>query len=65
LKKEIYKRHPELILAPNTEATLNLLIQCAISTWDVIGVNLFNTFIDSMENRRQAVEDANGWYTKY
>ena len=65
LKAEIYKQLLELINAPNTAATLELLIQSAIIIWDILGVELLNRFLDSMCYSRDAVIEANRWYTKY
>lgn len=65
LKAEIYRLYPDLVGAPNTIATLDYLIRCAMNTWDIIGEELLNKLIDTMEHRVKAVIDANGWYTKY
>jgi transposase len=48
LKAEIYRRCPYLIDAPNTIATLEILINVAIATWDSMGVELLNRFLDTM-----------------
>ena len=34
LKKEIYRRYPGLLGRPNSQETLQYLIQCAKATWD-------------------------------
>ena len=65
LKGEIYRLYPELVDAPNTVETLDLLIRCAINTWDIIGEELLNRLVDTMVHRVKAVLDAQGWYTKY
>jgi transposase len=65
LKAEMYILYPELVSAPNNAETLDLLISCAIDTWDRIGEQLLNRLIDTMERRVKAVLDAEGWYTKY
>jgi transposase len=65
LKQEIYILYPELVDAPNTVETLDLLIGCAMDTWDRLGESLLNRLIDTMEYRVKAVIAAEGWYTKY
>src|ERR1700712_3917007 len=40
--------HPELVGAPNTAETLDLLIRCAIDTWERLGEDLLNRLIDTM-----------------
>jgi hypothetical protein len=61
----MYILHPELVNAPNNEDTLDLLIRCAIDTWDRLGEKLLNKLIDIMVHRVKAVIAAKGWYTKY
>jgi len=65
LKAEMYILHPELVGAPNNAETLDLLIRCAIDTWNRLGEDLLNRLIDTMERRVKAVIEAEGWYTKY
>lgn len=65
LKEKMYILHPELVGAPNNAETLDLLIRCAIDTWERLGEQLLNRLIDTMEHRVKAVLDAEGWYTKY
>jgi len=65
LKAEMYILHPELVGAPNTAETLDLLIRCAIDTWERLGEDLLNRLIDTMVHRVEAVIKAEGWYTKY
>jgi transposase len=65
LKAEIYRLHPELIDASNTAVTLDLLIRCAISTWETLGYELTNTLMDTMKNSVGAVLEAKGCNTKY
>jgi hypothetical protein len=61
----MYILHPELVSAPNNTETLDLLIRCAINTWDKLGESLLNKLINTIEARVKAVIDAEGWYTKY
>ena len=65
LKAEMYRRFPDLSGRPNTEETLEYLIQCAIETWDSMDWAILNRLIDTMGDRIDAVLKANGWYTKY
>ena len=61
----MYRQFPDLIGMPNTEETLDYLIQCAIQTWDILEFSLLNRLMDTMERRVEAVIQAKGWYTKY
>jgi len=61
----MYILHLELVSAPNNAETLDLLIRCAIDTWDRLGEELLNRLIDTMVHRVKAVLDVEGWYTKY
>jgi transposase len=65
LKAEMYRQFPNLVGMPNTEETLDYLIQCAIQTWDTLEFSLLNRLMDTMEHRVEAVIEAKGWYTKY
>jgi len=65
LKAQIYKTYPELLRMNNSEATLKLLIRCAIATWEDFGEQIMARLIDTMVNRVKAVILADGWYTTY
>ncbi len=65
LKAEIYRSYPELIGLSNTQASLALLIRCAIATWENLSEQILTRLLDSMVHRVDAVIKANGWYTKY
>jgi hypothetical protein len=65
VKAEIYRLHPELETAPDTEATLNLLIQAPQDAWHTIDIGILYRLAMTMEDRVKAVIDADGWYTKY
>ena len=65
LKAEIYRSYPELIGLSNTQASLDLLIRCAIATWEDQSEQMLTVLLDSMVHRVNAVLKANGWYTKY
>lgn len=65
MKQEIYKLHPELEHAPDTEETRQLLIQAAKEAWHAIDQQVRVKLSTTMPYRVQAVIEANGWYTKY
>ena len=65
LKEQIYKRHPELLIAINTEETLEELIIAAVEVWNDLGDQLLARLCDTMPHRVEAVLKAAGWYTKY
>ncbi|CZT11978.1 uncharacterized protein RAG0_15978 [Rhynchosporium agropyri] len=60
LKAEIYILYPELVGAPNTVETLDLLIRCTIDTWERLGDVSLNRLIDTMVHRVEAVIKAEG-----
>ena len=65
MKQEIYKRHPELEHAPDTEETLHQLIKAAKEAWQAIDDRVRVKLSATMPHRVKAVIEANGWYTKY
>jgi hypothetical protein len=65
LKAEMCHQFPDLAGMPNTEETLDYLIQCAIQTRATLEFSLLNRLMDIMEHRVEAVIEAKGWYTKY
>lgn len=65
LKAEIYRSYPELIGISNTKDSLDLLIRCAIATWDVLSDQILARLLETMVHRVNAVIKADGWYTKY
>jgi transposase len=65
LKVAIYRRYPDLEHAPNTDETLNRLIDAAIEVWDSIRDEILCNLSDKMPKRVEAVRLAEGWYTKY
>jgi hypothetical protein len=65
MKAEIYRLHPELEHAPDTDATLDALVAAAQEAWHAIDNGILYRLATTMPNRVQAVIDAEGWYTKY
>jgi transposase len=65
MKAEIYRLHPELQFAADTEETLQALIGAAQEAWHNVADNILYNLANSMDRRVQAVIDAEGWYTKY
>jgi hypothetical protein len=64
MKAELNRLHPELEHALDTNATLDALILGAQEAWQAIDNRILYRLAITMENRVQAVIDANGWYTK-
>jgi hypothetical protein len=44
----MYRLHLELVGAPNNVELLDLLIRCAIATWNSLGEGILNRLIDTM-----------------
>jgi hypothetical protein len=65
MKQEIYKLHPELEHANDSENTRQLLIQAAKEAWHAIENRVLYKLSVNMPKRVQAVIAAEGWYTKY
>ena len=65
LKRKIYEHYPDLLHADDSNETKNRLIEAAQEVWDELADELLATLSDTMSNRRDAVLDAKGWYTKY
>ena len=65
LKAEIYRLYPELERAPDTAATLDLLIRAAKEAWQSIDEDILDRLAVGMSRRVAAVLEAKGWYTKY
>jgi hypothetical protein len=65
MKAEIYLKYPELETAPDTEATLERLIQAAKEAWHAIDQAVLDRISITMSRRVEAVIRAVGWYTKY
>jgi hypothetical protein len=65
VKAEIYRLYPELEIAPDTEATLDLLVQAAQEVWHAIDIGILHRLVMTVQIRVEAVIEADGWYTKY
>ena len=65
VKAELYRLHPELEHAPDTEATLDALILGAQEAWHSIDNGILYRLATTIGNRVKAVIDSEGWYTKY
>lgn len=65
MKAKIYELHPELERAPDTEDTLQLLIQAAKEAWHAIDERVLHNLCKTMPHRMQAILQADGWYTSY
>jgi hypothetical protein len=65
LKAAIYLQYPELEHAPNTDETLNRLINATMDIWDSIKDEILCNLSDKMPKRVEAERLAEGWYTKH
>ena len=65
MKREIYKNHPELEHAPDTQETLMALVAAAQESWHNIDQEILSRLALTMPHRVAAVIEAEGWYTKY
>jgi transposase len=65
MKQEIYKLHPELEHANDSENTRQLLTQAAKEAWHAIENRVLYKLSVNMPKRVEAVIAAQGWYTKY
>lgn len=64
MKAAIYERHPELERAPDTQKTLEWLIEAAKEAWHAIDERALQNLSHTMPHRAQAILSADGWYTK-
>lgn len=65
MKGIIYERHSELERAPDTEETLEYLVEAAKEAWHAIDEAILRHLSNSMPNRVQAILNIEGWYTRY
>jgi transposase len=65
MKAELYRLHPELEHAPDTDETLDVLILGAQEAWHNIDNGILYRLATTMHDRVKAVIDSEGWYTKY
>ena len=60
MKAELYRLHPELEHAPDTDATLDALIQGAQEAWHAINNGILYRLATTIDHRVKAVIDAKG-----
>lgn len=65
LKAKVYELYPELERAPDTEETLQQLIEAAKEAWQAIDERVLRTLCYTMPHWVQAILRADGWYTNY
>ena len=65
LKKKVLEMHPELEEMGTGENAIEALETALIEAWDALPDSLFESLLESMEKRRDAVIAAKGWHTKY
>lgn len=65
MKAEIYRLHPELEFADDSEETLRALISAAKEAQHSIDQAILSNLATAMPKRIDAIKDANGQYTKY
>jgi len=57
--------HPELEDIGKGDDAWQALCDALIEAWNALPNSLFESCLDSMEDRRDAVIAAKGWHTKY
>ena len=65
LKKLVLQMHPELEDMGKGDDAWQALCDALIEAWNALPDSLFESCLDSMEDRRDAVIAAKGWHTKY
>jgi hypothetical protein len=65
LKELLYKLHPDLLLDPKSQASINKLREVLPIVWQAIPRETVEAYLNSMKSRLEAVIAAKGWYTKY
>ncbi|KAJ6168001.1 hypothetical protein N7497_000844 [Penicillium chrysogenum] len=65
IKAKIYELYPELEHAPNSDDTLDLLVEAAKEAWQQIEERVLVNLSSTMPHRIAAVIAADGWYTDY
>lgn len=64
MKRESYRKFPELQIAPDTVDTHARLVVAAKIAWHTIRQEVHESLCESMNRRVEAILEANGWYTK-
>ena len=57
--------HPELETIGTGEDAKEALEKALVEAWEELDPDLFESCLESMERRRDAVIAAKGWHTKY
>ena len=65
LKNMVLKLHPELEGMGKGEEAIRALERALIEAWEAIPDRIFESVIESMPTRVQALIEAKGWHTKY
>jgi hypothetical protein len=65
LKEAIYKLRPDLLTMTSEDEILETLVDTAPRAWETIKDRVLQKLAESMLHRLEAVEKAEGWYTKY
>ena len=65
LKKRILEKHSELVSLGQSDAGITRLQTAAKEVWQELDQSFFQSLVDSMPRRLQAVRSAKGWHTKY
>jgi hypothetical protein len=65
LKAKIYELQPELKDMPDTDETLEFMIQTAQEAWSQIDISILENLADTMPHRVEDIIANGGWYTKY
>jgi hypothetical protein len=65
LKAKIYKLQLELKDMPDTDETLEFMIQTTQEAWSQIDISILENLADTMPHRVEDIIENRGWYTKY
>jgi hypothetical protein len=65
LKAKMYRYYLELMIAPNTAYTKELLIKAVKNTWNNMANKLMDGLCEQMYFCCEAVIMADRWYTRY
>jgi hypothetical protein len=65
LKEAIYKLRPDILTMTSEDEILETLVDTAPRAWEAIKDRVLHKLAESMLHRLEAVEKAEGWYTKY
>ncbi len=65
LMEAIYRLRPDLLTMTKEDEILQVLVDVTPRAWEEINDRVLEILALSMSHRRDAVEKAQGWYTKY